>query len=185
MGALSKLAWNEDAQAKWLLRRLLTDLRLDVPLTSYFHTVDLVGYRGKTNFKGLLRGEDYTPKPSYYAMQHLCALFDSETGRVDLAPELLDQEKVHLQEAMFARDGRALYAYWYPADLLQPWKPRPIAVQLTWPGGASIESPVLIDMLSGIAYKPEHVEVTAAGLVARELPLMDYPLILTDKKVIQ
>lgn len=73
-GALSTLEWDETRQAKWVLRRLITDLSLGVDLTSYYHTVDLVGYRGKTNFKGLLRGTEYSPKPAYTAMQHVLSL---------------------------------------------------------------------------------------------------------------
>ena len=183
-GALSNLDWDETAQAKWLLRRIVTDLRLAVPLTSYFHTVDLVGYRGKTNFKGLLRGADYTPKPAYYAYQCLCALFDAQTRRTSLSPALIDQKKVALQEGEFVRNGRALYAYWFPADLLQAWKRRKLSVRLTFPEGAAITEPVLIDPLSGTAYAPEKTTTDSAGLVAQDLPLFDYPLILTDQALL-
>lgn len=86
-GALSDYDWTETRQAKWLLRRILLDLVLQVELTSYFHLVDLLHYNwgsGPTdrgNFKGLLRGDDYSPKPAYAAYQRLCALFDAETVR--------------------------------------------------------------------------------------------------------
>ncbi|NMC21821.1 MAG: hypothetical protein GYA33_15535, partial [Thermogutta sp.] len=86
-GALADYDWNEVRQAKWLLRRILYDLVLGVELTSYFHLVDLLRYNwgsGPTdhgNFKGLLRGEDYSPKPAYSAYQRLCGLFDAETVR--------------------------------------------------------------------------------------------------------
>ena len=63
-GALSQQDWNEARQAKWVTRRILCDLRLEIELTSYFLIVDLIGYRGKVNLKGLLRGEDYSPKPA-------------------------------------------------------------------------------------------------------------------------
>ena len=183
-GALSNLDWNETAQAKWLLRRILTDLRLDIPLTSYFHTVDLVGYRGKTNFKGLLRGADYTPKPAYYAYQCLCALFDANTRRTSLSPALIDQKKVALQEGEFVRNGRTLYAYWFPADLLQAWEARKMSVRLTFPEGATITEPVLIDPLSGKAYALGQTTIDMTGLVAQDLPLLDYPLILTDRDLL-
>lgn len=185
VGALSSLPWTEAAQAKWLLRRILTDLRLQIPLTCYFHTVDLVGYLGKTNFKGLLRGTDYTCKPSYYAYQCLCALFDAETHPVSLSPTLIDQEKGKLQEAEFARGGHALYAYWYPGNMIRPWEAQTLSVRLTFPEGATITDPVLIDPLSGKAYKPGKVEVDKAGLVAHDLPLMNHPLILTDKALVK
>lgn len=183
-GALSELDWNETAQAKWLLRRILTDLRLDIRLTSYFHTVDLLNYRGKTNFKGLLRGTDYSLKPAYYAYQCLCSLFDKKTQHVPLTTELVGQEKVHLQESMFVRNGSAMYAYWYPADLLKPWDARKISVRLGFPEGTKISEPILIDSLDGKAYALGGIAVDAKGFTANDLPLLDYPVILTDRSVL-
>lgn len=181
-GALSKLDWNENAQAKWLLRRILTDLRHELPLTSYFHTIDLMNYQNKTNFKGLLRGADYTPKPAYFAYQCLCALFDAKTTHVTLETELIGQQKVKLQEAGFVRDGHLLYAYWFPADLLKPWDIRTITIRIVFPERAVIDKPALIDPLSGKAYKPaEAMEATSSGITVRNLPLLNYPLILTDQ----
>lgn len=184
VGALSRLDWSEVAQAKWLLRRILTDLRLDVALTSYYHSVDLVNYRGGTNFKGLLRGTDYTPKPAYYAYQCLCALFDAETKRVVLSPELLSGKKSHLQEAEFVRNGHALYAFWFPAELLKPWAPREIAVRLSFPDNVTINEPVLIDPLSGQAYAHNGFAIEKKGLLAERLPLLDYPLVIADRSVL-
>lgn len=95
--SLEKMEWTEERQAKWLLRRILSDLEQEIALTSYFHTVDLLRYNwgeGPTNFDqsmGLLRGADYTPKPSYFAYQCLCALFDANTRRernVEIAVEV-------------------------------------------------------------------------------------------------
>ena len=184
-GALSKLDWNENAQAKWLLRRILTDLRHDLPLTSYFHTVDLLHYQGKTNFKGLLRGADYTPKPAYYAYQCLCALFDAKTRHTSISTELPGQEKVRLQEAGFVRDGRALYAFWLPADLLKPYEARTISIHLCLPGGSVLDDPVLMDPLSGQAYEGIVIKTDTSGIVAHDLPLLDYPLILADRGLIR
>ena len=79
--------WTEQGQAKWLLRRVLTDLRQDLDLTSYFTTVDLTHYNwgnGPSNHAqsyGVLRGADYSPKPSYFAYQSLCSMFDAQTKR--------------------------------------------------------------------------------------------------------
>ncbi len=44
LGALSNLDWNETRQAKWLLRRILIDLKVGVEMTSYFQTVDMTNY---------------------------------------------------------------------------------------------------------------------------------------------
>jgi len=184
VGAMSNLPWNETAQAKWLTRRILTDLRLGIEHTSYFHTVDLVGYRGKTNYKGLLRGKDYTRKPSFNAYQCLCALFDSRTKcRSDMVVELIGVEKVHLQEAGFARNGRGMLAYWYPANLLEPWATRPLSMKIPTPDGAAIGEPVLIDPLTQQVFKLPRVKKTDGGLICEQLPLKDYVMIVADAAV--
>ncbi len=182
VGALANLEWDETRQAKWLLRRILADLRLGIELTSYFHTVDLVGYRGQTNFKGLLRGGDYTPKPAYFAYQCLCALFDAETTRrPDLALALVGQEKVHLQDAAFARKGKAVYAWWFPASLQQPFAPKRIAARLPVAKDAAIAAPVLIDPLTGAIHAVAPTATADGALTFDALPLLDYPLLLTDR----
>ncbi len=184
MGALTNLVWNETRQAKWLLRRILTDLRLEVELTSYFHTVDLQGYRTGTNYKGLLRGGQYTPKPSYYAYQCLCALFDARTSALDLKPELVGQKRVKLQDAGFAREGSAMYAWWSPASLQEPWEAKPITVRLTLPQGAKMDRPVLIDPLSRRVFRYAAVKREGASLVLERLPLLDYPLLMADAETV-
>ena len=181
-GALSNLDWDERKQAKWVLRRILSDLRLDVELTSYFHTVDLVGYRGKTNFKGLLRGGDYSPKPSFFAYQSLCTLFAGQAERVDQVPELLDQKRVKLVDAVFKREGRLMYAWWYPADLFQPWEARSITVRITLPKGTQLENPVLIDPLSQRIYRFARLDRGEGQVTLNDLPLLDYPLLVCDER---
>jgi len=184
VGAMSNLPWNETAQAKWLTRRILTDLRLGIEHTSYFHTVDLVGYRGKTNYKGLLRGKDYSRKPSFSVYQCLCALFDSRTKlRDDMVVDLIGQEKVSLQEAGFSRGGRGMLAYWFPARLLDDWTDRPLSMKIPTPAGARIDEPVLIDPLSPQVFRLPKTKKTDGGLVCEELPLKDYVMIVADAAV--
>lgn len=185
VGALSRLDWTEARQAKWLLRRILIDLRLGVELTSYFHTIDLVGYRGKTNFKGLLRGKDYSPKPAYAAYQCLCALFDAQTkGIHDLELELVGQKKVKLQEAWFTRKERGLVAYWFPADLQKSWKARTLALRIKTPSPANIAKPILIDPLTRKVYPLDRAKRAGQSLGVDGLPLLDYPLIIADASVV-
>lgn len=66
IGALTEYDWNESRQARWLLRRVLSDLRLGIELTSFFHIADLADYgwglpdpkrpNQRGCFCGLLRG---------------------------------------------------------------------------------------------------------------------------------
>jgi hypothetical protein len=187
-GALSQYHWTEARQAKWVTRRILSDLRLKLELTSYFHTVDMVNYItakgpiGKTNFKGLLRGTDYTPKPSYYAYQCLCALFDLQTARAELPMDLPAADAGKIVWAGFVRGGKPLYAYWLPADLDQQMAPRPIDLSIPVAKEAPLVRPVLIDPLTARIHEPQRA-VAERGVWKLSVPLADYPLLITDREV--
>ncbi|MBI5821489.1 MAG: beta-galactosidase [Verrucomicrobia bacterium] len=171
-GALSKTDWNETRQAKWLLRRIVSDLRMEVELTSYFLIVDLVGYRGSTNWKGLLRGSDYTPKPAFFAYQNLCALFDAETRKADLQVKVEGAGDAAVVTASFQRRGQPLYLFWTPADLTKDVPPQKVTVTV----GDKLKSPALLDPLSGRVYRITKFDA---------LPLTDYPLVIADKTAFQ
>ncbi len=185
MGALANMPWNETRQAKWLLRRIVSDLRLGLELTSYFHTVDLRAYRTGTNYKGLLRGEDYTPKPAYFAFQCLCALLDAESKTTDMRPAVIADEKLPLMHASFVRRGCPLLIWWYPATLLEPWKRRRITMRFVLPDGVKMKEPVLIDLLSARVYRLPLPTVEPPAVIFPELPLLEYPLALTDAGVLE
>jgi len=189
-GALRDFEWDEARQAKWLLRRLLTDLTLDVEVTSYFQTVDMVNYvwssgqSGQTNSKGVLRGTVYTPKASYYALQNLCALYDSEAKRADLLLRVEggspDWEKKAVRTSTFVKGGYPLYAYWYPAVLQQGW-PTKQARLTVWSGKAArLEKPVLVDLLTGDITTPTKVTRNGGIVTLEAMPVRDYPLVVTD-----
>ncbi len=184
-GALANLEWDELRQAKWVLRRLLMDLKLELELTSYYHTVDLVGYKlaaggaGKTNYKGLLRGEDFTPKPSYFAYQCLAALFDAETRKADREIRLAGAED--LQTAAFTRKDRAIYAWWSPADLLRGFEAQKVEVSVKEEG---LAEPVLVDPLSARVYALEKARKAGSSWTFPELPLTEWPLLVTDRSVV-
>lgn len=184
-GALSNLTWTELRQAKWLLRRILIDLSLGVELTSYFHTVDLLGYRGKNNLKGLLRGHDYSPKPAYRAYQCVCALFDSKTSLAKWKPEVAEcsiapDKRQFVRSAAFVRAGCPIVAFWYPADLQKGWSPGRLGLRLPVEVGKALSHPVLIDLLTGRAYGSDRARSPQEVHVFGNLPLLDYPLLLTD-----
>lgn len=204
VGALSKHRWNEMRQARWLLRRTLNDLRLGLERISYFHLVDQLKYswvsgpekdsatKTQKNLKasfGLLRGEDYTPKPSYHAYQVLCNLFDADTQRTDLAMRFkggpsgsdpVEAEKVC--SGSFVRRGHPLYAYWWPADVQQDFAGQPIGLVL--PGkDAPLSHPVLIDPLRNEVFRLAGSQ-TAGAWAFPSVPLTDYPMFVTDQAAI-
>lgn len=194
-GALSQLPWSETYQAKWLLRRILLDLLVDVDMTSYFTMVDLAAYnwgRGptdRTNYKGLLRAGEYTPKDAYSAYQCLCALFDAKTNKLSgRAPKVKDTslaaERVqYIRGGSFARGGRAMHVIWFPGNLPEVIETHSATVELATSGDATIADPVLIDPLSGKVLQLGRVSRAEGWLTISGLPLLDYPLIVTDREV--
>jgi polysaccharide biosynthesis protein PslG len=199
VGGMSDLAWTEATQARWLLRRALTDFALEVELTSYFHAADMPDYgritygwpesKGDTtNSKGLIRGRDYTPKPSYYAYRNVCALFDADTNNADLllrfdrgAPAF---EEAALRQQTYTRAGRPVYVFWYPSDLQQAYAPRR-ARAMVWNGAAArMDNPVVVDLLTGEIRKPPKVRRFEGFWHFEEMPVEDYPLLITDASVV-
>lgn len=172
-GALHGGDWTATRQAKWLTRRIISDLRLEIELTNYFLIVDLIGYRGSANWKGLLHGEDYTPKSAYFAYQNLCALFDAETHKADLPVHVAEAGGAPVITASFLRRGQPLYVYWHPADLMNDVAMQKVHVTV---GGkdAPLSKPALLDPLTGQIYRITAFET---------LPLADYPMIIGDESV--
>lgn len=214
IGALTPLPWNESRQARWLLRRTLNDLRLKLEHISWYNVADQVRYSAAfsaakagpaaqaTDFGtgakktartdahfGLLRVPDYVPKPSYFAYQTLCALFDTQTEMADLPMQFAGDfngepaiSAAKIEQASFVRGGRPLVAYWYPADVLKDTPARPVDVTLTLPFDLALTEPVLVDPTSGDVFKLEG-KVSGRQCQFTSLPLTDYPILVTEKKV--
>ena len=90
--------YTEDAQAVYLVRRFILSLTLPIKVSCQYDFVDDYGSNPNTdeaNF-GIIRG-DFSPKPSYYAIQRMNSLFDS----VQLDPSAsVKVEKSDLHRAM-------------------------------------------------------------------------------------
>jgi len=196
VGAMNTYPWTEALQARWVVRRTLSDLRLRVELSSYFHAVDMLYPNpdgtpdGRLNSKGLIRRSNYTPKPSYFAYQCLCALFDAKTHwaeqplKVSAADDLpLDQSS--LLKAAFVRQGRPLYAYWLPADLRKDLHPRTVDLAIPDANDASLETPVLIDPLTATVHELPSAKRSNRCWQIPAVPLTDCPLIITDRLAVE
>lgn len=196
-GALSEYPWTESRQARWLLRRVINDLRLKFELVSWYHACDQVGYRlvgypkGKSGaYYGLMRMGDYTLKPSYYAYQTLCALFDARTQVSDVATltfsasDLKIGKASQIEHAVFARKGAPVCAYWLPLNVMNDTPAQRVEVTVTLKEGAPLNAPVLVDPLSGSVFKAEGAREGGKWVFAG-LPLTDYPLLITDEGAIE
>ena len=209
-GALSNYkGWNEARQVKHMLRRIMTDLKHDLNLISYFMVVDLFKYFGKLQFYGLLRGKDYSKKPSYFAFQSLCNIFDSKTVRSEAVQVNVRDIKygtetaVNSETAGFIKNGSPLFVYWYPSSVMKSYKPKLFNLNLWYDCSLRFKDPVLIDPASQKVYsikksrlsyldpKINNLEVSSNKkefskkiILLENLPLMDYPLIIADKSII-
>ncbi len=195
-GAMASRPWTEALQARWVVRRTLSDLRLRVELSSYFHAVDMLYPNadgtpdGRLNAKGLIRRSDYTPKPSYFAYQCLCALFDAETQWAERPLEILpaDEEPLDqsaLLKAAFVRRGRPLYAYWLPADLRKELRIRTVDLTIPDMPGALLDTPVLIEPLTATVHRLPRAARSGRDWKIPAAPLSDCPLIVADRSTVK
>jgi len=211
-GALFWVRTNQDMQAKQLLRHTVGDLLSGVKFTSVFSAVDMAenldakegeaittcGYFGLLGADfdsktGTLVG-DYYEKPSYYAFQNLCAVFNqkvySEYIPVIFTPApstRLDGRDCSTRELVYGglkkEDGTRAFAYWNSTDMVTILGYEgSVTFELSGVGG----EPRLIDPMDGSIYAiPEEILTkTENGLYAfKNLPVKDYPLIITFDEI--
>ena len=137
-----------------------------------------------------MRRSNYTPKPSYFAYQCLCALFDAETQwaepplEISAADDLpLDQSA--LLKVAFVRRGRPLYAYWLPADLRKELHQRTVDLVIPETPEAAINTPVLIDPLVATVHRLPSARRSNRCWQIPTAPLSDCPLIITDRSTVE
>ncbi len=185
-GALGKYDWNETRQAKWALRRLLGDLGRDIP-SSYFSICDMQ-YTTRTNYKGLLAvNADRTvvgPKPAYFAVQRLTAVFDDTVKRIpDFRAEVSGgaEGSRHAVFGYAAAGGGRIVTLWRTNDA--PGKrPDWEDVKLALPG-STFKEPVWVDLLTGRV----HVFDAASwkregdGTVFARVPVYDTAVLVAER----
>ena len=200
---------NELNQAKWVIRRLMMDLYLDLDLAQYFHLCDLMetpyrqsnGQERPPVMLGILHGKVYTPKTAYTAMQSVCTLFDAETRpfpfyQSDLTP--VAAADTALQEPytlLFRRRGAPVFAYYQATNPQDDIAPVPVSVTLAadnWPRKPDdfLRHPVLVDLITQRVYAlPDPERLTAKGQFRsrvrfNRLPCLDYPLLITERELV-
>lgn len=207
-GAFGHIRTNQNMQTKYILRHSVAEILEGVKFTSVFSAVDMAenldaladkpittcGYFGLLGASfdpasGTLIG-DYYEKSSYYAYQNLCSLFNENVMPVEL-PVIPKQQKSKrinswdsavrdiIYGAVCKSNGSKAFAYWKSTDLI---------TCMGFDGSATFEfagvpSPIhLVDPMDGGIYQlPDKIlKEGKNGLYTFEnLPLRDYPLILT------
>ncbi len=197
---------NERNQAKWVVRRIMLDLFMDLDLAQYFHLCDLMeapyrqanGQERPPVMLGLLHGKIYTPKLAYAAMQSVATLLDDQTVAEPnyycaLTPAAGHAQPQQPNTMLFRRSGQPMLAYYQAVNVQDDAPPVTVDVDFSCDGKAAslLREPVLVDPISQKAFAMENVERKADKPYQRafwrfkNVPCLDYPLLITDKKAIQ
>lgn len=209
-GALAGGAWTPLKQAKFLLRHLLCDINNKVEIASYFSCMDMIealngtvgdvssyldyGYFGVIGAdfdeNGRSTGE-YTPKMSYYALQHLCSVFCEDYEIADIPAEsLINRSKPILADdydfdktyhfGVRKPNGSSALVYWIAKDILTETVETTVSLRIkkeAVPGEVRIA-----DLLTGDIYSIPESILSADDdgyLYFKNLPATDNPMMIT------
>lgn len=188
--------WGESIQARWLLRRMLTDLAVGSKISVYLLLQDIPGVvdegpaAGSTgvNKKGLVTQQGRR-KPAFRALQNLCALIDdrftaiSPHGTIRLAFENIaaGENEVNVRSVALTH-GRALthFMVWDASPIRADYKETVAEVELPH---VLANRYVSVDLLSG-EILPVKARSRRADSYVFEIPLKDYPIALVDHSVL-
>lgn len=192
-GALHAYDWTELSQAKWGLRRILSDHGRDIA-TGLFCIADM-NYAAtdaikKRNPKGILMTDEQNrvvrPKQAYRALQHLTSVFD-------LFQKHLHSEFIQVNHAYSC--SKYLYETsdnGYQAALLWWDESAPYNFNVKVKTDVSIKhgnfsTPVVVDLLSGEVREIPQQDILKEGdtWIFQNIPVYDSPILLTDLRLIQ
>ncbi len=206
-GALSGSAGTPKRQAKQLLRHSIADLMTEVEFTSYFSCIDmkeaLHGVVGEAlsykdfGYFGVLGADfdddgnatgEYAPKPSYYALQNIAAVFSGECEKCSVPVRFYsdfsrrirkgEPEPSEIIKAGFRLDdGSLACVYWKPTDLLTVEFNGTISAEIV----TDKDEIKIVDLYDGSIYKLPDTMVEPTGIKTKKLmniPLLDYPLVI-------
>lgn len=206
-GAIGDWDWNELSQAKWNTRRMLGDLGHDLEC-SILGIIDMNYNTGapitKLNVKGLIQSDStrraIRPKLTYYAIQHVTAIFDHSLVRIK---NMKDSHNLHAKRAdgeihynkgtdrsmavygYRHRDrGAAVFTLWMDEAIPSPSnKVKQLKFTLR---GAHLNDPVLIDILSGEVFEfgKDQWRKERDAIIFEQLPVYDAPVVLIDRSLI-
>ena len=207
-GALFWIRTNENMQTKQILRHTVADIMSGVKFASVFSCVDMAenldAKEGKPittcGYFGLLGGEfdsktgqligDYYEKPSYYAFQNLCAIFNENVDPIDL-PVIFNPQSSHrlngtdcpTKELIYGgfekSNGSKAFVYWNFTDMI---KVQGYEGSVTFEVSGVCGEVKLIDPMDGSIYSiPDSVMTKTENnlYTFKNIPVRDYPLIIT------
>jgi hypothetical protein len=182
--AMANYPWTELIQSKHVLRRLLGDLGRDKE-SSVFGIVDMK-YPDEMNRKGLLRARDdrtvERPKPAYFAVQHLTAVFDNRLIRTTHFRAEPDRElPLSAYAYRHGPSGQSVVTLWLH-DQIPTDDNRKTAVDLSL-SAVNFREPLYVDLRTGQVYElpPGQWKREGDAVKFRQIPVYDSPILLADR----
>lgn len=193
IGAMREYDWSELTQAKWDLRRVLGDMGNDVDVTNLFSMSDM--YYGNNdhmkgyNAKGILKTRPdlsiERPKMAYHAYQHVTTFFSGDIKKAKF--EITPVE--NLQAYLYSKGNKK-------GNVLNLWMARVAPTEddsehkeVTFTvDNLDIKRPVYVDLITGKVFMiPESVyeRNPKNKITFKNLPVPDYPVVVTDYSFIQ
>jgi hypothetical protein len=197
--------WGDNVQAKWLLRRFMTDFSMGIPVNIYFLLRE-PPEDGRVNAKGLLRYGTWEAKPGYRALQHVTGVFDErlmEPKTVEAGFEFEDEGSLYgvkgenvnrkddepfsgakspypIQVVGLTGSGGDAVVYYTPWRMQEYVKPAKVNVRIK---DISIKDPVVVDLLTGHVYEAT-TSTRGTELTVKGVPLTDYPMAIIARKCV-
>ena len=185
-------------QAVWILRRILLDQSLNMPVTSIYQTVDMMeksyqmgnSTQNRPALQGILNGLTYSPKMSFYALANAISIFrdgihpvpEAEIAFHMASSYPVDRAVPPIYGKLFQKNKEKFLFYWSGSDPESAEDPVPgMRLQLKEGSPDSWKNPVLVNLLSGDIFSI-HSEWNGSVLEFKNLPLTDYPLMICKQE---
>lgn len=186
---------SERTQAVYQLRRYFLDFKNKISRSSFFQMADM-WEKAYTTAKevtsraaahGVLNGLTYTPKASYFTLCNVANIFE---GNIKISDEYFHINcdcptvaMLGIEKMVCVKNNKPMYCYYLPTKLGEdeetPYKAE-IGVY------EKLVHPILIDTFTGEVFDCIIEERDWHGVYCyKNLPLKDYPLILTEKGAIE
>ncbi len=190
-------------QAKYLLRRHLSDFACGATLTSFFTAVDLLHYYTDCadSYFGIIHGRTRTPKLAYFAMRTLGWLFDG----LKPAPEFFcgfepltfhqfrSSLPYNVKTLSMTRKGVPVFAFWLPENVDISAQTVPGILHITTEDVPLLKNPVFLDPIRGnvYAFRNEFAErnLNFSSFIGAQkfgpISIPDFPLLISDASLFE
>jgi len=198
--ALCEMKTSEEVQRRWVLRRLLLELAGGADLVSCFTMGDFSHYEmsGTMSYSshyGILRLEDGSPKPSYYALQCLATLLQNPLemaeGRTSFRMQTGDNANTATREQAAAamqvnlvRANVPVHAWWLREEVDKPADWKSVTLYYWVDESLRFDRPVMIDPCTQEVYELP-VKMNYGMMEFANVPISNTPMLITDMSIIE